>query len=100
MQDAKQQAKWIRHFRWLHRKIAIVLFSFFLLIAISGFLLGWKKNTGLLAPTQTGSSAELSAWLPVDSLASIAVRLLHDLVSPAFHADHNRLLVMVWPETA
>lgn len=43
MQDAKQQAKWIRHFRWLHRKIAIVLFSFFLLIAISGFLLGWKK---------------------------------------------------------
>ena len=91
MLNTKQQAKWLRFFRWIHRKIAIVVFIFFLLISITGFLLGWKKNTGLLAATQKGSSSELSLWLPVDSLANMAVRYLHDSVSSELSAELDRI---------
>lgn len=80
MSTTQQQAKWIRWLRWLHRKIAIFLFLFFLLIAITGVLLGIKKQAGLLAPTKKGSTADLANWLPVDSLQKNAVRFLRDSV--------------------
>lgn len=82
MTNTKQQARWIRRFRWLHRKIAVFLFAFFLIISITGLLLGIKKHTGLLAPTQQGTSPDLSKWLPIDSLQHIAVQTLRDSVSP------------------
>ena len=91
MKNTKQQAKWIRWFRWLHRKIAIFLFVFFLIISITGLLLGIKKQTGLLAPTQKGVSSDLSSWLSVDSLKKNAVRYLHDSVSPTFSATIDRI---------
>lgn len=91
MQNIKQQAKYIRLFRLLHRKIAIALFIFFLLIAVTGFLLGWKKNTGLLAPTQKGSSSEPSAWLPIDRLVNIAVRFINDSVSSDLSTELDRI---------
>lgn len=80
MSNTKQQAKWIRWFRWLHRKIAIFLFVFFLVISITGILLGIKKQTGLLAPTQKGISADLSTWLSIDSLQKNAIRFMKDSV--------------------
>jgi len=87
MSSTKQQAKWIRRFRWLHRKIAIFLFIFFSLIAITGLLLGIKKQTGLLAPTQKGISADLSTWLPIDSLQKIAIKYLQDSVSVSLNSQ-------------
>ena len=86
-----QQAKWIRRFRWLHRKIAIALFIFFLVISVTGILLGIKKQTGLLAPTQKGVSADLSKWLPADSLRKIANRYLLDSVSKDLSTDLDRI---------
>lgn len=91
MSDTKQQAKWIRWFRWLHRKIAIFLFVFFLIISVTGVLLGIKKQTGLLAPTQKGVSADLSTWLSIDSLKKNAVRYLHDSVSVSLSATVDRI---------
>ncbi|HEX7844158.1 MAG TPA: PepSY-associated TM helix domain-containing protein [Chitinophagaceae bacterium] len=91
MSDTKKQARWIRTFRWLHRKIAIALFVFFLLISVTGILLGLKKNVGLLAPTQKGISADLSTWLPVDSLQKIAVQLLRDSVSADLSTELDRI---------
>ncbi len=81
MSNTKTQAKWIRWFRWLHRKIAIFLFIFFLLISVTGVLLGIKKQSGLLAPTQKGVSKDLGTWLPIDSLHKNAVRFLRDSIS-------------------
>lgn len=91
MSKATQQAKWIRGLRWLHRKIAIFLFVFFLLISITGLLLGIKKQSGLLAPTKKGSSSNLAHWLPLDSLQKNAIRYLHDSVSPSLSANVDRM---------
>jgi hypothetical protein len=89
--NTTQQAKIIRGFRWLHRKIAVALFIFFLLISITGLLLGIKKHSGLLAPTQKGASSNLSDWLSFDSLHKNAVRYLHDSVSADLSGDVDRM---------
>jgi hypothetical protein len=91
MRSTKQQAKMVRYFRWLHRKIALALFIFFLLISISGILLGIKKQTGLLAPTQKGTTANLSKWLPADSLEKMAGKYLHDSVSAGLSTELDRI---------
>ncbi|MBL7725293.1 MAG: PepSY domain-containing protein [Chitinophagaceae bacterium] len=91
MSNTKQQAKWIRRLRWLHRKTAIFLFIFFLIISITGLLLGIKKQTGLLAPTQKGISIDLSTWLTVDSLQKKAIGYLHDSVSKGLSIDIDRI---------
>jgi len=91
MTNTKQQAKWIRGFRWLHRKIAIFLFIFFFIISITGFLLGWKKKTGLLAPTQKGVSTNLHGWLSIDSLNKLAVHYLHDSVDATLSKEMDRI---------
>lgn len=91
MSNTKEQAKWIRWFRWLHRKIAIFLFIFFLVISITGILLGIKKQTGLLAPTKKGVSADLNTWLTIDSLQKNATRFLHDSVSPTLSTTVDRI---------
>jgi len=85
------QARVLRNFRWLHRKIAIFLFAFFLIISITGILLGIKKNVGLLAPTQKGSSENLADWLSVDSLHKRAVQYLRDSVSNDLSAKIDRI---------
>ncbi len=87
----KAQAKWIRLFRWLHRKIAIPLLIFFFIISLTGLLLGIKKQTGLLAPTQKGASSNISQWLPVAELNAKAIKYLHDSVSKDLSARLDRI---------
>jgi uncharacterized iron-regulated membrane protein len=91
MTSTNKQAKWIRMFRWLHRKLAVALFLFFLLVAITGLLLGIKKHTGHLAPTQKGTSADLSKWLSTDSLEKIARAYLIDSVSQDLSTELDRI---------
>ncbi len=83
----------IRVFRKLHRQIAILLFVFFLIISITGLLLGWKKNSfGLiLPPSSKGISSDLKTWLPFDSLHTIAVNALRDSVSKDLSSDLERI---------
>ncbi len=83
----------IRKFRKLHRKIAIALFVFVLIISITGLLLGWKKHSfGLiLPPNSIGVSTDLKTWLPFDSLQTIAVHALHDSISPLLSAELERI---------
>jgi hypothetical protein len=87
----QKQAKLIRAFRYLHRKIAIFLFAFFFVISTTGFLLGWKKKTGLLAPTQEGVSINPAEWLTIDSLHKLAIRYLHDSVDAGLSAELDRI---------
>ena len=75
----------------MHRKIAIFLFAFFLVISVTGFLLGWKKKTGLLAPTQEGISATPAQWLTIDSLHKLAVNYLHDSVDANLSVELDRI---------
>lgn len=91
MYDLKKRARFIRLLRWLHRQVAIALFIFFFIIAVTGILLGMKKNTGLLAPTQKGVSSNAADWLPLDSLARLAVHYLRDSVSEHYSPAIERI---------
>lgn len=67
-----------REYRKLHRFIGSGLVLFFLLIAISGILLGWKKHSGgyILPNTEKGSSTNLADWKSLDILANAAQQAL------------------------
>ena len=53
--------------------MGIFLFAFFLVISLTGLLLGWKKNIDYLqTPTQKGVAKDVSAWLPMDTLIANA----------------------------
>ncbi|MCW3075327.1 MAG: mismatch repair protein [Flaviaesturariibacter sp.] len=89
----QQQAKVLRIARKLHRTTGALLFVFFFIIAITGLLLGWKKHSGgtLLAPTFQGTSSDLKQWLPVDSLHTLANRLLLDSIAPSLSTGVDRI---------
>ncbi|MCU0357351.1 MAG: PepSY domain-containing protein [Cyclobacteriaceae bacterium] len=74
MSDTKQLAKTTRTHRKLHRIFGTWLLIFFLLMAATGFLLGWKKHSGglILPKTERGVSSNLEDWLSYDSLNRLA----------------------------
>ncbi len=54
----------------MHRTSGALLFVFFFLVAITGLVLGWKKNSGglILAETYKGRSSNAADWLPMHIL--------------------------------
>ena len=89
----QHQAKLLRVFRKIHRLTGAWLFSLFFIVAITGLLLGWKKHTGdfLLAKTRKGTTPDLKEWLSLDSLHTIACRVLRDSISPDLSATLDRI---------
>lgn len=87
------QAKILRLFRKVHRLTGAFLFIFFIVVSVTGLLLGWKKNSGgyIMAKSYTGSSTDLKDWLPVDSLQVLASQYLHDSVSPDLSTELDRI---------
>ncbi len=73
-----EQAKFLRTVRKIHRWTGISLLLFFVFISTTGFLLGWKKNSNgyLLPKSATGTSTEISTWLPVETLQKNALTVL------------------------
>lgn len=72
----KKQAKVLRSVRKVHRYTGLFLFVFFFIIAITGLLLGWKKDSAglILAPTMKGSSTNMEEWISLDSIYHIATQ--------------------------
>jgi hypothetical protein len=70
----------VRSVRRIHRFTASFLSVALLIVAVSGILLGWKKNSnGYLHPvSHTGTTPDLAQWLPLDTLKVIAIRTLHE----------------------
>lgn len=66
-------AKQTRLYRKLHKWISVPLFLFMFLIGVTGLLLGWKKQTNLLPPTEKGQNNNSAVWLSIDSLQKIAL---------------------------
>jgi hypothetical protein len=89
----RKSARRIRYFRKIHRQTAVLLFLAFFIMAGTGLLLAWKKNSGglILAKTESGTSTHLSQWLPLDSLKSAAVSFLHDSISPSLPPEIDRM---------
>ena len=92
-QRKSRQARIIRLFRKLHRQTAIVLMLAFFVMATTGILLGWKKNAGslLLAPTQTGTSANLDEWLTIGQLTEAATAYMRDSIPGDKSAEVDRI---------
>jgi uncharacterized iron-regulated membrane protein len=64
----------LRKFRSIHRYVGVVLAIFFLLIALTGLMLGWKKDVVWLQPkTNQGISNSLEGWKSFDEIARAAV---------------------------
>lgn len=89
----QRQAKVIRVCRKLHRTTGILLFLFFFVIGLTGILLGWKKhsNGAILPKSIQGTTNDLSAWLPLDSLHKNACRILHDSISATLSPELERI---------
>jgi uncharacterized iron-regulated membrane protein len=88
----RRQASLLHQVRIIHRTMGAALFAFFALIAVTGVLLGWKKhNTWIYPKSQKGTSTDLAAWLPVDSLHRIANRALHDSVDSSLSTVLDRI---------
>lgn len=69
----KKEVQRLRNYRSYHKYIGLVLATFLLISALTGFLLGWKKDVALLQPpTQKGVSTQLQAWKSTAELAAIA----------------------------
>jgi uncharacterized iron-regulated membrane protein len=79
--------------RSLHRFAAGVISVIFVFVATTGILLGWKKNSwGYIHPDSfAGTTSDLSNWLPLDSLQTIAFRVLHDSINPDLRTDLDRI---------
>src|SRR6056297_260332 len=91
--NRSNQAKLIRVFRKAHRISGLNLVIFIVVIAVSGILLGWKKNSNgyILPPTQKGTSTEVANWLSFDSLKTIACQTMFDSVGPALPVKINKI---------
>ncbi len=82
-----------RVIRKIHRFTASFLSIALFIVAVSGILLGWKKNSnGYLHPVSyEGTTTDLSKWLPLDSLNAIAVSTLHETGRKGLSAELDRI---------
>ena len=92
-EQRQREVKLLRWTRWLHGSLGILLFALFILVAITGLLLTWKKNSGgyILADTARGSSTELADWRPLNELTRLAVTYLRDSVDAALDPSLDRI---------
>ena len=93
MEDRQKQAKILRNFRKIHRITGALLFSVFFFIAITGLLLGWKKNSGgyIMVKDIKGTSFELDEWKPIGDLQNQAFKILEDSLGVEYSKDLNRI---------
>ena len=79
--------------RKIHRAAAAFLAVVFVTVAVTGILLGWKKNSyGYIHPdSYQGSTPDLRDWLPLDSLKTIALQVLRDSINPGLRTEINRI---------
>ncbi len=77
----------------MHRTTGALFFIFFFIVAITGLLLGWKKNSGgyFTAKSYKGTSTDLKDWLSIDSLHKNAITILHNSVSHELSTEPDRI---------
>ncbi len=71
----------LRRCRHWHRRAGLAIAALLVMSALTGLLLSWKKQFEWLQPaTRRGTAADLRQWLPLDTLARVAVARLRDSV--------------------
>lgn len=66
---------------------------FFVVVSITGLLLGVKKHSGdlIMSKSYTGTSADLKDWLPLDSLHQKACQVVCDSISAELSLKLDRI---------
>ena len=87
------QVSILRVVRKIHRSLGIFLFLFFIIISMSGLLLGWKKNSNgwLLPEVKQGKSTNLELWMPIKDLHKIADSVLLGTVDSSLSTKIDRI---------
>lgn len=86
--STQKTVKSVRNFRKIHKWIGIILALFLLLSALTGFLLGWKKNVDLLQPpTQSGVDKAIASYKSVEELAAVSLQAVDSLGLTADNFD-------------
>jgi len=91
--DRKRHASILRITRKIHRTMGVTLALLFLVVSLTGLLLGWKKHSnGMILPkSYKGISTNISDWLPMDSLHTIATKTLHEKIDPNLSLELERI---------
>lgn len=85
----QRQARVLRRTRRLHRYSGVTLSALFLVMAVTGVLLGWKKHAGesLMPSTKRGVSKEMTDWKPLAELGAIALDVIRPELGPEVRID-------------
>jgi uncharacterized iron-regulated membrane protein len=83
----------LRTFRKVHRTMGALLFILFFVVAITGFLLGWKKNSNgwILPATAQGTSSNFDTWKPIKELHKIADSVLIHSIDSSLSTEIDRI---------
>ena len=85
---SRRIAKSVRSYRRIHKLLGLILSLLLLISALTGILLGWKKNVDVLQPpTQKGESLTLAGYRSVNELADMAVKAVDSLDLSADNLD-------------
>ena len=80
--DLKNIVRRLRTFRVWHRSISVVVAFFLLISAVTGILLGLKKDIPLLQPpTQKVNFEENAQWLSISTIEEKAIIALNEKVT-------------------
>jgi uncharacterized iron-regulated membrane protein len=72
--------KLLRKFRSIHKLIGVSISLFILVTALTGILLGWKKNADILQPqTFKGVSSDIAQWQSFQAISRAAVHAMDSL---------------------
>ncbi|PKV50672.1 PepSY-associated transmembrane protein [Aquimarina sp. MAR_2010_214] len=73
--------------------MGLLLFLLFVVISMSGLLLGWKKHSNgyILPKSYQGTSTNLEKWLSFDKLHTIACNTLHDSIDAKLSLKLSRI---------
>jgi len=78
----------LRKFRTWHRFLGTSLVLFMIISAVTGVLLGWKKDVNLLQPPeQKGTSTAIEQWVSVNEIAESAKQAIDSVVGRAIAID-------------
>jgi uncharacterized iron-regulated membrane protein len=81
-------SKTVRRWRRVHHYLGLSIAILLLISALTGLLLGWKKEAAILQPpTQRGLAKSLEAWRPLYELESLAAAALHQAQGGPFALD-------------
>ena len=86
-------SKTLKLSRRVHHTMGSLLFVMFVVVSLTGLLLGWKKHSGgaILPESHRGTSTNPSEWLPIHELWSRANELAHRHISPDLSLDLERI---------